>query len=74
MSYRYNGIECDTAEEALALSRAVAPRAAPRSAAAPKRPKNMDQSARMKKMWVDARKLAEKEGISVSEAMKKLKK
>lgn len=84
MSYRYNGIECDTIEEALALQRADAGTArahqrVPRPVAAKAKPikkaaKNPDQSNRMKKLWEQCRALAAKEGISVSEAMQRLKK
>lgn len=77
MAFRYRGIECDTAKEALELagydsgdsSVAVPPASTPRKKKRAGRP-----NLAVKKRWVKVRALAKKEGISIREASAKLKK
>lgn len=75
MPYRIhqNGIiECDTVEEVKELARlGIVGNGEP---APPKRQSRGRQSSAIKESWDKARKLAAKEGISVTEARSRLKK
>lgn len=84
MAYRFNGIECDTAEEALALQAAGSK---PSKKLGKKRTDDMPPETRevvkrrgrkkksgQSKFWDRVRALAEKEGITSAEARTRLAK